>query len=230
MEIVTYHYPRGFLILLALAFLIGCTPLFARKSVACDQLIEESLRQLDFDQVNPDSFSIWVSTTYKLPASQIVDEPYDPEDSAITEVFKWRANGKLYHADFVGSELRRIEVQWDTFRPTADEATRCLGTPEFYLAYHELVVRPQLDFQLWYPEQGVVVRSFLPQRLGRVRLTKEMKMEYAFLTRPAPPQEMIRDVLIGNTAEIQQQRLGLLKSWPGSWEATSIDVDPALQE
>lgn len=132
---------RGQSLLLSLLLLIGCSLLVGRRPVACPDLIDAPLRDLDFDQVDRESFRVWVSTTYRLPQNQVVVEARYTEDSPstgrspLTETIKWEAGGKLYFADFVGSELRRIQLRWDTFTPTAEDVIRCWGTPESYVAY-----------------------------------------------------------------------------------------------
>lgn len=215
---------------LAFTSLVSCNALIPRQTLTCDQIIEGPLQVLDFDSLNRDNFRAWVTTTYGIPQSNVVIEEYAPEDipsSRITAISQWNTGNKTYRADFLGEELRRIEVRWNSDKPRGSDIINCLGAPTMHLAYYLLVRQPSLDFQLWYPEQGVVVRHFAAYQ-SLPQITDSVQMHYLLLTRPASTEAMVRDTFVGNSERIQHEISSLLKPWPGSWEAISIDIDPRL--
>ena len=141
----------------------------------------------------------------------------------------WRSNlftppiGR-YMAWFQDGVLQKIDVEWFGPRPTLSQAVDCLGTPEYYIAFHGNGwenLNTTLD--LLYPEKGYVVRYKSPYGTEPPeKFHPFMQIKELAVVAPGTPEQMVPAVYSVGRAGGYVDNACLSKPWPGAIEGMEV--------
>lgn len=217
------------LLLMLLGSLTACRVQVASNQMSCDEILDDSLRSLNFSDLDPQSMHQWIENRYQLRDSDI--QSLDYNDPYITSSLSWQYRGDSYLADFHNEDLKRIEVRWNSPQPTGGEIVECLGGPDFYRASYDLVgggEADQLKLELWYPKQGIVVEHtritkpiFRPKT---ITVHGSIPMSAIIIVKPGSVDRTVNDVYLGQSLDVRQSKQESLKSWPGEWKDLVVDI------
>jgi hypothetical protein len=217
---------KRYMIAILFIFLCACQSNSTQQSLSCEQILEEELRALTFDEMTAHSFPEWVSSTYSLDRREVIPLVYDERLEGYTDGVLWRFNSKLYSGSFVHDELQHVRVEWNqTAKPTAGEVIDCFGPPSEYSAiYHELRAEiPVLELYLWYSGKGIIIIAGTHgQAMDPPSIHEDIGVLEIIVTRPGTVQEMLHRGEANAAPDLQQAILQASRPWPGTWEELEI--------
>jgi len=202
----------------------SCIP---RVSKSCNEIEDIALRDLNFDQQNLGEFHGWVETTYNIEASDVLSGSYRNQShlTPLTNSIVWFSNDKKYAAHFLEANLIRITVEWNGVAPTVEEVQACLGTPQLYIAsYGRGVELNEMQLDLWYLEEGVVVQSGVTSRNAnppvRIQDSKVYRITYV---QGGALDAVMQSAFIDIPEERKEKWLQALKPWGDGWKDVLVE-------
>jgi hypothetical protein len=213
-----------FLVMVLLLAMVGCIP---RVAIDCNQIEDITLRELDFDQQNLNEFTEWIENTYQIKSSDILSGSYQNQANLtpLTNSIGWAFNNKLYRAHFLEDQLVRITVEWEGALPDIEEVQECLGVPESYVASYQRGGNiNELQLDLWYPTEGLVVRSGISSRSDNPPSNLEASGVYRIIyTDNGDINYVVQSALIDSSEAKKSHLLELLKPWPERWKDIIVE-------
>ncbi|MCL4506709.1 MAG: hypothetical protein M1434_11105 [Chloroflexi bacterium] len=223
---------NSFVLIVGLILLISAVIYFAAKHspVACDQILDTQLRAVPFDSITSDTMGQWIKKSYGLAdAGLSVDESVYPDSSGRKpKLYAWKSGDKRYNG-FVSSNVTYITVNLSN-QPTVDEVLACFGEPSSYQATNMIYPDRTFIFNLWYPEQGVVLgHSVIPglgnvldHLLGHVGIVDGNTLIGSIeVVKPDSLENMIGQLYDkANWDKVTRS----LKPWPGSIDKVRVDM------
>ena len=198
---------------------------------SCANFTESYWSEFDFNVDSQDDVASTVSRLWGIDKGKlgIEEDRWGNPYAVYWLIVRFTAPIGLYTAWFPDGVLQKIDVEWVFLRPTLSQAVKCLGTPEYYIAFygpdpHD--VYALLD--LLYPEKGIVIRYVSPfTSPARPEPIAEfhpyMRIRELVVVAPGTPEQMVPAVYsVGNVGGNQVHNACLSKPWPGSFEAMEI--------
>ncbi len=220
------------LLVAACLLLLACTVGLPRQAMTCDEIASNALRALNFEGLNPETMLQWIETNYGVDESAMARLDAVGYPNHLSLAWEPQGNSYKYLIDFDENRLIAFHVWWQRRRaPTADEVISCLGVPELYRATYLAGSHQNiLTLELWYLEQGIVVRHVNAERPGRNQpppLDENILGSSMTVVQPGSVEEIAEKEVIPISGN-HSLSVYPLKPWPGTWENIEVEVDPEL--
>lgn len=210
-----------------LLLLVGCTPLLPsgnptpeREPLACNQIFDEALLTINYDDVPESEIVQWVSDHYG-------DVNIVPEAHQNGTRYRWMWEGQLYRARYANESERLVGVEVEfTPQPTLGEVERCFGKPQFYEVnfYRRDVPVSEVpfwstkeydsNFTLFYPGAGV---RFFDYREGNGHtvppIDENTLVKYGTVLRKGTLDTMLDDMESDSIEGLMKIEPYLFESW-----------------
>lgn len=213
---------RLFLLIVSLISIVGCTLPFASPTADCLFIHDSPLRDIGYENQSAlETEQFLVNAFPEMPSAITYNEYRVAEnDMADYEMFQWKREGSQYEVVLVEDRAIYAEVEFNG-TITIEQITRCLGKPEYYLAYvmvHNLVV-----FELWYPAQGITLHNNFVYEPD-FRINEATTMERIFYSKvTTDPNEVKNDLSFVSLPTVHEREQALLKPWTDDWNDIVIE-------
>jgi hypothetical protein len=222
---------RGLLTLIAVCLftspLVACQWSLSHASLNCDQIKDHTILSANLDHLRPDKTAAWIKQHYPIQESDIRETDYN--HSEITKGISWAGREKVYSIVFRKVSLRNIKIVWESTQPTTQDILKCLGVPDAYSAFYTPTIKVHIkvfELELWYPKQGIVVRSVQMTSSDKPpEVRQHSEMTEMVVVKPGSLEQVVSAAYTPRAGAIVSETLQSLKPWPEKLQDIVVMTD-----